>query len=308
MCGVSMLSVFAHPGSLDSNGGHWDRKSGTYHFHKGTNTGGSSSSNSNTYAYEPFTPPYEPPTDNPYKKDNSSSKSDSASNDFVEIIGYVVITMLILIFGVPIVVYLCLFIYEVFLEHHTPKYKIMCLTDKIFEYQNQHREVLSICVKLLFLSTEVKIPDAYEIGADGLPRDKNRNSKWGESFTMYKTPNGKKLHKKYNCSSATTPVHIEWYRSYRDFSDYPCHKCARAYTLPDLSWYEEYRECQKLEESQKYKESKCQDLRKEIETLHQKCNSTTTKMLIVFSKKSRSALREANALYDKMQSELTKGV
>lgn len=38
-------SVYAHPGRTDSNGGHWDRKNGTYHYHNG----GYSSSGSNSY-------------------------------------------------------------------------------------------------------------------------------------------------------------------------------------------------------------------------------------------------------------------
>ena len=29
------ISVFAHPGSLDENGGHYDRSTGEYHYHHG---------------------------------------------------------------------------------------------------------------------------------------------------------------------------------------------------------------------------------------------------------------------------------
>lgn len=296
-------TAFAHPGRTDSNGGHWDRKSGTYHFHTGEYAGKSSDGSSSSSEYVPFTPPYEPPTDNPYRNDNSSSKRHSTSIDFWDIIGYAVVTMFVLIFGLSIISYICLFIYEIFLRDHLPKHKISCLTDKIFEYQNQHRELLSICVKLLFLSEEVKIPDPYEIGEDNLPKEKDSNYCWGNTFTMYKTDNGKKLHAKYNCCFATKPVHIHWYRNYRDFSNFLCLKCARTYTLPDMSWYEKYLECKKLEERQKYKKSKCQNSRKEIEKLHKKCNSTTTKMLIAFSKKNRNALHEANLLYDKMHEE-----
>ena len=35
------IEVFAHPGRTDSNGGHYNRKTGEYHYHNG---GGSSSS------------------------------------------------------------------------------------------------------------------------------------------------------------------------------------------------------------------------------------------------------------------------
>lgn len=32
-----IFNVFAHSGRTDSNGGHWDRSTGTYHYHSGTN-------------------------------------------------------------------------------------------------------------------------------------------------------------------------------------------------------------------------------------------------------------------------------
>ena len=47
---ILSLSVGAHPGRTDSNGGHWDREVGTYHYHSGEYAGkkhsGSSSSSS----------------------------------------------------------------------------------------------------------------------------------------------------------------------------------------------------------------------------------------------------------------------
>jgi len=46
------LSVFAHPGSLDENGGHWNHKTGEYHYHDGTNQGnGTHYNSSNDYGY-----------------------------------------------------------------------------------------------------------------------------------------------------------------------------------------------------------------------------------------------------------------
>lgn len=301
---VCIVSVFAHPGRTDSNGGHWDRQSGTYHFHTGEYAGKGSSGNSSNSDYVPFKPPYEPPTDNPYRTDNSNSKSNSVSTDFWDYAG---ITIFVLIFGGPIVVHITEFVYDVFLSDHMPKHKISRLIDKISEYHRLQKEILDIRSDLLDLNLTMKIPVSYEIGKDNLPRDKSSGSNWGNSFTMYKTTKGKKLHPKYNCCFATEPVHICWYRNRCDFSDILCGKCACSYTLPDLSWYNKYMDCQKLKKSQSYNESRCRDLRKEIEILHKKCNSTTAKILIVFSKKNRSALHEANALYSKMQSKYRKG-
>lgn len=39
---VSSVVSFAHPGRTDSNGGHYNRKTGTYHYHNGGNSGRSS--------------------------------------------------------------------------------------------------------------------------------------------------------------------------------------------------------------------------------------------------------------------------
>jgi hypothetical protein len=39
LCLFSLFAAFgalAHPGGLDANGGHMDRKTGIYHFHRGT--------------------------------------------------------------------------------------------------------------------------------------------------------------------------------------------------------------------------------------------------------------------------------
>ena len=49
------LAVMAHPGSLDSNGGHHDRKTGEYHYHSGIHKYGTASSVT-AQTYYPYTP------------------------------------------------------------------------------------------------------------------------------------------------------------------------------------------------------------------------------------------------------------
>lgn len=46
VCLVCIFNVFAHSGRTDSNGGHWDRSTGTYHYHSGENAGKSTSTSS----------------------------------------------------------------------------------------------------------------------------------------------------------------------------------------------------------------------------------------------------------------------
>ena len=56
---VSMsLTAAAHPGKTDANGGHYNRKTGEYHYHNG---GGSSSSSRSSYT-APTAPKHTGPT------------------------------------------------------------------------------------------------------------------------------------------------------------------------------------------------------------------------------------------------------
>ena len=58
---ISLLGVFAHSGRTDSNGGHWDRSTGIYHYHTGEYAGKSSNSSSKKYESTPKSPTYETP-------------------------------------------------------------------------------------------------------------------------------------------------------------------------------------------------------------------------------------------------------
>lgn len=40
--------LFSHPGRLDSNGGHWNRKAGTYHYHRARTVNYSTTSTTST--------------------------------------------------------------------------------------------------------------------------------------------------------------------------------------------------------------------------------------------------------------------
>lgn len=46
------LSVFAHPGRTDANGGHYDHSTGEYHYHNGSSAGKSSSGSASTKSYD----------------------------------------------------------------------------------------------------------------------------------------------------------------------------------------------------------------------------------------------------------------
>lgn len=79
------LVAYAHPGSLDSNGGHYNRRTGEYHYHEGLHTSDDNSSD-NTYEYT-YTTNYtttkrtEHTTENSITTTNSSDKNSNKDTD-----------------------------------------------------------------------------------------------------------------------------------------------------------------------------------------------------------------------------------
>ena len=93
----SSICVFAHPGSLDENGGHMDHKTGEYHYHDGTNQGNSGSSGENNYYYDKYK--YES-----FKETVKDTSEEECNNNVLWII--LVIVAVITIVGI-IFLYLC---------------------------------------------------------------------------------------------------------------------------------------------------------------------------------------------------------
>ena len=339
----SVISVYAHPGSLDSNGGHWDRENGTYHFHEGKNTCGTSIPNPDyEYPYADFEPSYEPPTDNPYKSDKKVETASGTSIDVKQILENIfigtfciwVIGVFILYdfeksdgcltFGVSVVLFvnllgylieektklfLCLILIVIILIPIILKLKkkytiaianIDNYANSLYQLGKLHKELFQINSQIRNCEN-VYVPDLYEIGTDNLPKDKEGHLNWGKSFTLYETVKGTKLHTRYNCCSATNPLHIYHCRNYRDFSKLLCKKCATDYTTPDMSWFEKYLRYGRLIAEQQSTQRDCNVLHKEIESLYKQCNSIRTKILIILSRKTKKALQEVNCKYREMQ-------
>ena len=84
------------------------------------------------------------------------------------------------------------------------------------------------------------MPVWAEIGPDGLPKTQGQDG-WGYWYTYYRSPKGKRIHKKYGCCGATIPVHA-WTVRHMPL----CSKCRKEY--PDMSWYERYLEIKRIKE------------------------------------------------------------
>ena len=289
------LSVFAHPGRTDKNGGHWNRKTGEYHFHTGEYAGKSSSGGSTAQEYVPFTSSYDPPTTNPHKQSKNKTTRDIGFLDVVVMmfIGFYLFCIaweLALLFFYD-------FIYCKLIEKHLPRYKINIFDDKINQFYQCRSSLVGVCANISDLTLQLQIPDSYEVGKDNLPKDKDCVSDWGKTFTLYRTDSGLKLHAKYNCCSATKPIHIYYYCGRRNITDSFCNRCARSYAIPDMSWYEVYLELEQAQKIKQNTEHSAQQLRKEVDGWHKKCNSLKTKTVIMFSRRDKKALQKANEKY-----------
>ena len=74
-----IVIVNAHPGRTDSNGGHYDRSTGEYHYHDGESAGKKQSNNNEPYTYEDFVGPTQDYSDN-----SSNTTSRKRSFDFID--------------------------------------------------------------------------------------------------------------------------------------------------------------------------------------------------------------------------------
>ena len=237
-----MLSVYAHSGRTDANGGHWDRKNGTYHYH--------------------------------YDNDIDMSV-------IFLIIEFSVIALVLLYFIIisPVI--------EWFSER-SPKSKLNKYSDSVDNLLFLKREIAECETILSNAQSNLIIPKEYEIGSDGLPKEIGSNS-WGDTFTLYKSFFGEKLHSKYDCCGAIFKHHVYEYRQHANNPSILCQKCCCNYSFPPLEWYKKYLICnsypsklEKLKE-QRYK------LRKEVADHRAKCNAPLFRLLLGSNKKKKLA-------------------
>ena len=316
---TSALSILAHPGRTDANGGHWDRKSGTYHFHSGEYAGRGSSGSSSSSEYVPVTPPYDPPTDNPYIGEESNNDKKTSLIEKIAI-GFVAVILGIFVLvadyqssGCQLTIWIIVMLIVcvvLFLLANKPltffttvaiivmlayiaikiKKRYKSVAENIHKYKNSVFLLDTYYQKYILSEFQIEDDSNFEIGEDNLPKDKKCLEYWGPSFTLYKSEKGTKIHSKFNCCSAVYPIHVYQHLYNIKHFDLLCKKCSINYTIPDLSWYEEYLNYQRAKM-----------LQQEIKKLHKQCNSANSKIFIVFSGKNKSSLREANNMYIEMQ-------
>lgn len=280
--------VFAHPGRTDSNGGHWDRSTGTYHFHTGEYAGRNSSGSSNS-EHIPFFPPYEPSEKINVFEDEHEEEyeyKDETKDDGSFIIPLIFV---LLFYFSPFIVSIFMVICD-FIREHLPKHNLGEYEKVLNAVSSIKQEVSEL--QALTKASPVQIPEGFEIGSDNLPKEKGSAS-WGKTFTLYTSYNGKKLHSKYRCNNAVLRKHV--YKLGRIHNENLCKICAWGYNVPDLSWYDAYLKQQSSNETLKNKQRNLQSFFEELTKYYKKCNKGFLKFLIQLSRKNTQKLNELNS-------------
>lgn len=282
------FNAYSHSGRTDSNGGHWDRSTGTYHYHTGEYAGQQKSATQSSeqdtdeelieriheyrenHLTSQSTPYY------PYKEETypPPSEDDNHSVPYLRIITSTIVFLLVVL---------------------RIRYSFKDLNEDINTYEKRLNEYISCKEKFNKLKqSELRIPPEYAIGSDGLPKEAD-SWYWGESLTLYRTTSGSKLHQKFGCSNATTKTHIcKYYHNLKKSSSL-CQICSKDYKIPDLTWYQN-----RL--NYKHTEKKLLELRVMLFNSYKECN-TYHRTALKFSRKNRKKLIILNKESEKLQSE-----
>jgi len=317
---ISSFTVYAHPGSLDSNGGHYNRSTGEYHYHSGEHTEYTSGSSSKKYQYEDFEEAYKDGynkgyddayIDIPTESDDSEEESSS--------------DLPLIIFGG--IIFSCLSLYLLIhslqsITNNLPK-SLLSEYEKELEKSLQEKkaktDILETISKNISDTKDLTlfklVPDEYEIGDDGLPKEKGADG-WGDSLTVYMSrQNGRKIHKIPNCQPIGNkkPIHLYWAQKLYPRSDF-CLLCWK--THPHLEWFHEYMSVTNLEhEVSLFKNvvnEECSRIShapvihtENLICIHNKCNHGFRHFLIKLNKRNREKL---NSLNDQYENTKLKGV
>ncbi len=238
--------VMAHPGSLDSNGGHYNRKTGEYHYHSGIHKYGSSSSTTQTYY--PYTPKptvnaTQSPTAKPISIVKATSKPETQSSLGYKIFYYI---CMFLIFGIPGIILLV-----ALGGWLADGIKLVVNRIKIKEAVSTQSKPAENTVPTQPQMKTTAIPNGYAIGSDGLPFKTNKQYGWGREFNVFVTDNGKHFHRgRCKVIKGKKKKLLHRYNAIKKYT--PCAYCKPKHCI-DV-WYIEYKGADRGREQLSFKE------------------------------------------------------
>lgn len=271
-----MSTALAHSGRTDSNGGHYNRSTGAYHYHHGypahqhpggicpysydDQTSGRSDGSGDTLSSSLSADDYQKKyleekqnaSDNYTLYQNSLKELDKAKSDARKLKWFMICIVFfsILYYFMSRSKYTKLKVELAKTEDNLKKASVVAALkhdlngavdqDKLqSEYDRLRKELFD---KYANKSPEsfVDMPADTEIGKDGLPRQKGATVNWGPKYTVFKAPSGKRYHRA-SCGRGTQPIHVYFVRGLT-----ACGICNPH--IPDLAWYTEYRRIKSLKE------------------------------------------------------------
>lgn len=271
---ILMLTVFAHPGRTDQNGGHFNHSTGEYHYHTGQYAGREQS------------------TDMPWWQK------------------YLFLGLLPIVIGVGFWIFHCI-------TNSLPGNILYYLEHGITNYINA-KNYTDFCNKQLKeIKEKAIIPDGYEIGKDGLPKENNTskmnheyitsiclstnfesiNLDWGKSLTLYTVIDGWKLHLEPGCCG-TIAIRKNIYSFYNKRYSL-CKKCAANYNVPNMDWYVEYLKIVPQEKKYKLAKEEQKVALNKLQNAYTDCNKNLARFLMFFTPKKKMKLQELKKQYDK---------
>lgn len=249
---ITLSFSMAHPGRTDSNGGHYNRSTGEYHYHHGysahqhingvcpydfndktgSNSGSSSSSskkddaNSAAQTPKPSVTAAPSPSPTPFIAASQAKVIETAKHELTGSEKTAIVLFIIF------VVIPCGYMIYATIDMHKQERLVALPSKDPPEY-----EIIDIidCAESCNTTSNntPKLPFGVEIGPDGLPKEQGANG-WGKRFTFYVSKSGKAYHQSPHCTKgANLRIHACLVGNRK-----PCEKCHPL--LPDLSWFCNY--------------------------------------------------------------------
>ena len=201
-----------------------------------------------------------------------------------------------------------------------PNVIISNLDHALFNYKNAYNHSIFCDKELSKIKEKAIIPDGYEIGKDGLPKEINttnikdediitfaltnritniNNISWGESLTVYTVLDGWKLHLNRECCDSSFAYRKNIYSFYNKRYSL-CKKCAENYQVPNMEWYIEYLKLSpQIKRSENAKKEYSNALNR-LNSCYSDCNSKSVKFFLFFSPSKKKKVNELKNEYHKL--------
>ncbi len=249
-----VLSVSAHPGRTDSKGGHYNRKTGEYHYHNGSSAGKNTGGDSDSYSYSHF----EGPTAD-YNSDSNNKNTDYISEEEKSDNAF---KLMLTIAGAIIIISLLWWAISTKPQSEpTPQPEITeediqkTLDKFLADNRNRMQRAREEQEKIINKRIEQKagFPDGIYI--DGFTfNDTNSTEPYGRA-TAYINNKDKTLHLFQNCDNAMHPINM-LFDTYEMKNFKLCEKCKKSgkydFYLNYESWYKEYIKMKIADENDDY--------------------------------------------------------